>query len=273
MLVVPLIMAMVVFLGFIYWTSRDEGKGALQVTSIPKSNVFLNGKLIGVTPLEGKDLLSSGEYNLRLVPLEGDFLPFEEKIKITKGVLTVVDRTFGQGATSEGSIINLDLIDNKGVEVLIISFPDQAQVFIDSQELGLTPLFLKNLTPSDHEIKIIKNGYKEKNLKIKATPGYKLTVSAFLGVSLEVFISPSPTSSPSAILSPTKIPLKALILQTPTGFLNVRESGSLNAAIIEKVNPGESFEIVSEKDNWFEIKLKDGKTGWINNQYAQKQDL
>lgn len=272
--IIPLVLAIIVFLTFIYFTVKGNGKGALQVTSNPKSTVYLNGKPIGTTPLckcEGNDTLSEGEYTLRLVPLEGEFLPFSEKIKITKSVLTVADRTFGKGATSDGSIINLEsLNDKKNTELLIISLPQEAQVLIDSVPSGKTPILLKNLTASDHEIRIVKDGYKEKSIRIKTTLGYKLTISVYLGISLEMInLSPTPLSSPSA--TPTLISTKVLILETPTGFLNVRENGSLNTAITGRVNPGEMHELISEQDGWFEIKLEDNKTGWINSQYAQKQ--
>jgi len=241
--------------------------------SVPKSNAFLNGKLIGITPFcrcEGAEMIDQGEYTLKLVPLEGDLLPFSEKIKITKSVLTVVDRTFGKGATSDGGVISLDVLDDKNaVELLVLSFPDGADVSVDSEPRGKTPLLLKNLTSSDHEVKILKDGYREKPIRVKTISGYKLTISAYLGINLDLIVSPViPSPSPTA----APVVNKVLILETPTGFLNVRETGSLNGVIIEKINPGESFELISEKENWFEIKLIDGKAGWISSQYAQKQN-
>src|SRR5579883_3007298 len=98
LLVAPIIVGLLVFFGFSFYLSRNNvGKGALQITSEPVSNVYLNGKLLGKTPLckcEGKDMIEAGNYVVRLVPLAGDnLLPYEEHITITKGILTVVDRT------------------------------------------------------------------------------------------------------------------------------------------------------------------------------------
>ena len=66
-----------------------------------------------------------------------------------------------------------------------------------------------------------------------------------------------------------------LILNTPTGFLRVRENNSINSSEIAKVMPGESYELISEKEGWFEIKLSspagEGKIGWVSSLYAAKE--
>lgn len=269
--ILPAIVALIVIGIAYFFFMRNEGKGALQVTSIPKSQVFLNGKAIGTTPLckcELANMLATGEYTLRLVPEDTSLLPFEEKIPITKSVLTVVDRTFIEGSASEGSIITLAPLSNKkSIELLVTSFPDVATVFLDKNQVGNTPLLLKTVTDSDHEIKIQKDGYKEKTVRIRTVPGYRLNTLIYLGItSLEP--TPIPTASPSATPAQTQ---KVVILQTPTGFLRVRETASLSGNEIARVTPGEIFELVNESAGWFEIRLLDGKTGFISTQYAKKQ--
>lgn len=103
LILLPFVIGFAAFGMYLLFFSKDVGKGALQVTSLPESNVYLNGKLLGKTPLckcESKDLLSTGDYTIRLVPLDPNLSQdtFEQKVTITKSVLTVVDRTFGQGA-------------------------------------------------------------------------------------------------------------------------------------------------------------------------------
>ena len=279
---VPLLIAIAVIGGFLFYFSKNEGKGALQVTSQPKSQVYLNGKLLGETPFckcETSEMLPTGEYTLKLVPKEQGFTPFENKVTITKSILTVVDRTFGQGADSEGSIISLSPLDNKkAAEILVVSFPESADVFVDTNAVGTTPLLLKNQTISDHEVKVKKDGYKEKTVRIRTVEGYKLNSLIFLGINpnvIDLSPTPTPTASPAASVTPgpsgTTKPT-VLILQTPTGFLRVRDQASLSGAEIARVTPGETLELVSEVQGWFEIKLKDGKTtGYISTQYAQKQ--
>ena len=268
---IPLVSASIVVLGFMFFISKNSGKGAIQVTSTPRSDVFLNGKLIGQTPLckcEGKDMISTGEYTVRLVPHDSNFSPFEEKIQIVRSILTVVDRTFDNGALSYGSILTLSPIsDKKDAQLLIISFPDKGNVFLDNNLVGITPLLLKKVSDVDHELKLGKNGYKDKSIKIKPAQGYRLISLIFLGVSPAVAsASASNSSSQSASLTISKV----TILNTPTGFLRVRKTNSIESAEVDKVYPGETFDLVNEQSGWFEIRLNNGKTGWISSQYAKK---
>lgn len=127
-----MLIAVLIFLVF-YFLDRKTGKGALQVTSVPKSKVYLDNKLIGTTPFCACDLaqmLSVRDYAIKLVPTEGNLNPYEEKITINKSTLTVVDRTFADNGSSDGSVISLiPLSDKKNVQILVVSLPDKANVF------------------------------------------------------------------------------------------------------------------------------------------------
>jgi Bacterial SH3 domain/PEGA domain len=271
---VPIILAVAIFAVIFLLITRNSATGALQVTSAPISKVYIDGKLIGQTPLckcQQNDMISSGSHDLRLVPTEGNFDPFEEKITVTPSVLTVVDRTFGPGASSQGSIISLSPIqDKKSAQLLVISFPDNAAVSLDSNPSGKTPLLLQNVTPSDHDIKVTKDGYKDKSIRIRTVSGYKLEVLVYLGVNLTTATASAlPTATPSASPSPTAS-VTITILDTPTGFLRVRSAPSLGGSEIGQVKPGDKFQLLNEQSGWYQIKIQSGQTGWVSSQYAQK---
>lgn len=273
----PLLIAIIIFFSILFFLDRKTGKGALQVTSVPQSKVYLDSKLIGTTPFcacELPQMLSVGDYAVKLVPIEGNFRPFEEKITINKATLTVVDRAFADNGESDGSIIGLlPLNSKKDVEALVISLPDKANVFLDNNPVGVTPLLLKQVSESDHDLRVTRDGYKDKSLKIKTASGFKLSVLMFLGVNPD--LSNTPVASSQAIPSLTVAVPKVLILNTPTGFLRVRESNSISSSEIAKVKPGETYELVTEKEGWFEIKLNsptgEGRKGWISSTYAVKE--
>jgi len=154
-------------------------------------------------------------------------------------------------------------IDKKNKsELMIISFPGGAQIILDSEIVGKTPLLLEDLTASDHELKIIKDGYREKILKVKTIDGKRLEASITMGIKTgdEVDEGDSLTIS------------KVLILDTPTGFLRVRREANVNSSQIDTVNPGQKFNLVSISDDWFEIKLNEDTTGWISANYAEIDD-
>lgn len=271
MFLAPLLIAILIFFGILFFLDRKTGKGALQVTSVPQSKVYLDNKLIGTTPLCACDLaqmLDVGDYVVKLIPHDLNITPFEERIAINKGTLTVVDRAFADNGSSDGSIISLiPLSSKKDIEIMIVSMPDKANVFLDNNPVGITPLLLKQVSESDHDIRIARDGYKEKYLKIKTALGFRLNSLIFLGIGTDILdVSPA---SPAATLSPPVS--KILILNTPTGFLRVRENNAVSSSEIAQVKPGESYELVSETEDWLKIKLNDGKEGWVSASYAVRE--
>lgn len=267
----PFVLVVLIFAGILFFLSQNKSKGALQVTSVPVSKVYLNGKLLGQTPLcecELKDMLAVGDYALKVVPNQAGFEPFEEKITINPKVLTVVDRSFAAQGLGSGSVINLSpLGDPKDAQISVVTFPDSAQVFLDDNLEGQSPIILKNITESDHELKLSRDGYKDKIVRIKTTPGYKLDALIFLGINPDVAATTAASASSSASLPVSKI----LILQTPTGFLRVRDQASLGGNEVGQVKPGEAYTLLNEQADWFQIKLTSTQSGWISSQYAKKQ--
>ena len=251
-------------------------KGALQVTASPESEVYIDDKLVGKTPLclcESAEMLAVGDYSLKLVPTKGDLSPFQEKITISEGVLTVVDRKFAKSSLSEGYYISLTpLSDKSKTELVVVSLPEKANVFLDSNEIGESPLIFPDPTESDHLLKVEKSGYKEKSVRIRTPLGYKLTVAVYLSTLDNLLDIETLEASESAeTISPTPSATEdtVLILETPTGFLRVRDA--IDGKEIDQVEPGEIYPYLDEQDGWIQIQLSEEETGWISGQYAKKQ--
>ena len=268
--IIPFLGVLIIFAGVVLFLNQNSGKGALQVTSAPQSQVYLNGQLIGTTPLckcDPKDVIPIGNYRITLIPKEGNSKPYDEQITINKSTLTVVDRTFGE--SESGSVITLTPLSNKkDTELMVISFPDKTNVFLDNNQKGITPVLLKDVIESDHELKLTKEGYLDKTLRIRTALGFRLKSIVFLSVNPSI----ASTSSQTPLSTP-QVPKveKVTVLDTPTGFLRVREDSSITSSEIGRVSPEDSLELVTEKEGWFQIKMKDGKTGWISSQYAKKE--
>lgn len=277
LLIIPaLLIALLIFLFIQYLNNQRAQKGALQVTSSPESKVYLDNEYIGRTPItktDPKDMIQSGNYTIKLEPTDPNFSEYQEKITITSGTLTVVDRKFNKGSLSEGYVISLNpLSDKKKTELEVISFPSGSKVELDSNNIGKTSLLYKSPTESDHLLRVMRDGYKDKTIRIRTPYGYRLTVVAYLGVASESDLLNTPTPAPSvATPSATLSASKILILDTPTGFLRVRSDSNTGASIVTTVAPGETYPLISEQADWFEIKLTDGKTGWVSAQYVKKQ--
>jgi hypothetical protein len=281
----PILVATAIFFAFQYFILRPADKGALQVTASPDSAVYLNGKYVGQTPLckcpnpeatgkeSSKDLLQAGDYAIKIVPSDKAFSSYTDNITIRKSLLTVVDRKFAEGAKSEGSIISLlPLPDASSSQILVTSIPDKTEVLLDDLKAGTAPLLIKDVTPTKHDLRIRKDGYKEKIIPLLGTKGYKLMITAYLGINDELTPSVTPTSSPSATPSPTLTSESTVtVLETPTGFLRVREDASVAASEIDRVTPGQKLPYVDEVTGWYKVHLPSGKEGWISSQYANKE--
>lgn len=274
-ILLTILAAVIVFLIILFLFSLNKSKGALQITSTPKSKVYLNGKYIGDTPLckcDIKDMIVEGEYTLELIPLSGGYDSFKQRIQINPRVLTVVDKNYAQKDLGDASIIGLTQIENKtDAQISVVTFPEGAKVFLDNDLKGKSSILLKNVKDSDHEIKVSKDGFKDKIVRIRSVPGYRLDVLIYLGlnqnfIASKAGITPSLISTDSSKLDKVSV----VILNTPTGFLRVRQLPSLSAAEISQVAPGEKYLLLDEQDGWFKIQLADEKFGWISTQYAQK---
>ena len=280
----PILIATAIFFAFQYFVLRPSEKGALQVTASPESAVYLNGRYIGQTPLckcpntgaSGKqstrDLLQAGDYTIKLVPTDKSFPTYTDSITIRKSLLTVVDRKFAEGARSEGSVISLiPMSDKRKSELLVVTIPDKTEIFLDDAPAGTSPLVVRDMTAAKHDLRLRREGYSDKVIPLLSTNGYRLSVTAYLGVDEENVAIPTPSASPSGKPTPTPSIQQVTVLSTPTGFLRVRDDASIGAPEIARVTPGDKLPLVDELEGWYKIHLPSGKEGWISSQYATKE--
>lgn len=60
------------------------------------------------------------------------------------------------------------------------------------------------------------------------------------------------------------------ILETETGYLNVRECPSSGCTELGKVVPGDVLINVGSESGWYNVKLEDGTTGWVFGKYVEE---
>ncbi len=268
--------------------SQRGGQAVLKVDSTPTATVFLNDENKGTTPFTGN--ITPGEYTLKLIPESSTetAVSWENKIITTAGQLTYVNRILGDSElTSAGEILYLEKIGGKNMELTVLSSPDAADVSLSGENKGTTPLLISDLEPQSYELTVSKSTYSTRSVKIKITPGYKLTASFQLARTGEVTASPqpsaspqgSPEASPKASATPKATPKTqgspppkpyVEILDTPVGFLRVRAEASTSSEEIGRVNPGEFYSLLDEDNGWYKIEYEEGKEGWISGQYAEK---
>lgn len=242
-----------------------QTSGLLQVTATPKSQVYLDSQLIGQTPLPATNI-NPGEHTVKIIPVENQLnSSFNQKLNFKPRLLTAIDMTFGETDTqSEGSVLELEPISNKKTsELTILSTPAETTILLDGELKGITPLQIKDVTPSDHEIMFEKAGIQSKKVRVKTSAGYKLIANVRLAL-----LEQQVVSSPSA--TPTPKQETIVIKQTPTGFLRVRFAPTLVSTEVARVKPGETFPLVEEGEGWIKILLPNNLSGWVSSQYVVK---
>jgi hypothetical protein len=273
----------------------QQGPGALQISTTPKANVFLDGTQVGVTPFFD-DKIASGEHTVRLVPESTGneaLTSWEGKVNLLPAILTVINRNFAVNESqSSGEIITLEKAGRKDKSSLsVISIPDQAVVKLSGEPKGFTPLTLEDLTPADYQIVISSPGYEEKTVSAHTIGGYKLIVNVKLAQQIEgiqeatdsaeeeeaeitptpgakTTVTPTPKTTPKAEATPPAKPY-VKVKDTPTGFLRVRVEPSTTATEAAQIKPGEMYPYLNEeKSGWYKIEYKSNEEGWVSGVYV-----
>jgi hypothetical protein len=236
---------------------KPKSSGLLVETNIP-ATVLMNGEIIGTTPYEGVFRLKNAI--IKLVPVSRDSLePYETKVTFVAGIQTVIRRDFGRTVLeSAGEVISFEKIPEKTASLSVISNPDALMVSLDGVKKGFTPLKIDNLNSGNHQLTISGEGFVERTISLKTTSGYRLTVETKLA---EIEFKSE------EIVKPQEEKETVTILDTPVGFLRVRELPSTQSVQVGEVIPGDSFSLLEKIEDWYKIKLEDSE-GWVSAEYA-----
>lgn len=275
MLIVLLFLAALGFVIYKLIFTHQSAIAGLKIKTTPQASVYLDDKLIGKTPYDGRH--PAGNYALKLVADESGG-SWQDKIVLTPQTLTYVDKEIGSSdLTTQGDVVSLEKIDNEETEISIISTPDAAIVSIDGIEKGISPLNIPVLD-GEHDIVVDSTGFIGRTIKIQAVKGFRVNINTQLALSSQAPQSqPSPTADaskpqPTGSTPGTPEPAKpyVVIKSTPTNFLRVRFDASLAASEVARLKPGDKVPYLEEKSGWFKVNYVEGKEGWISSRYADK---
>ena len=254
--------------------SKKEGR--LQILSRPGAAVFLDNVMKGNTPYT--NTLKEGEYLLKIVPedVATQAASWQKKISVFSGSLTYVDvQLESTDIASWADVYWLTKLGifNKSNGLMVETEPSGALIYIDNDEKGVSPLTLEDVAQGSHELSVFMPGFSRRSKKINISSGYQL--HAYIKLALDPSQKSQYTiTEPSPIITgiaSTKEPANTIrILDTPTGWLRVRDEPTLSGSESARVNPGQRFELLDEQTGWYKIKIDDQKQGWISSEYAQK---
>lgn len=232
-----------------------KAKAGIKISSQPEAVVVIDGKEAGKTPFQSESL-SPGEY---LVKLKSSDTAWQGDIKLTKGTITVINRELtANSASSSGEVLTL----SNGSGVVVTSSPGGSDLEIDGKYYGQTPISISDLKSGEHNFIISHDNYLKRS--IRALLPEKL--SLHLNVDLAITEADFTTSSGAPVVPVSKVK----VLQTPTGFLRVRDKPSLQGVEIAKVYTGDQLTIIEDLNSWIKVRLENGPEGYVSSSYVQK---
>src|SRR3989339_2107910 len=243
-LLLILVLLFVVFVAvrfFIFDKQNETGK--LKIISSPTASVFLNSTFIGKTPFEDK--YKVGEYLLKLIPesTATDTASWNGKINIYKNALTYVNRELGSSdIASAGEIFTTVKMTKKPTnsdtgEIYVETEPQGAIVTLDSDEKGVAPALMENVTRGDHELSVFMPGFFRRTQKINVDPGFRVNASFKLAIDQSSSFAKESDDKTKTASSSGSVSNKTYvkIRDNPQGWLRVRIDGSIDASESAKV--------------------------------------
>ncbi len=292
----------------VYIQIDEKTKSGLQITTNDKpSSIYLDQTFIDKTPFIDKNL-KPGTYNLEIIPDDSSLVPYETKITLNKGLLTVVEwNPDDSPKTSQGLILQMEKLSNfKNSEVSFITIPNSTIVHLDNREQQFTPLIVSDLEPGDYSFTISLPAYKQIKQTIKIEPGYRINVFAKLGREKDSLsenqeknleneankaneTTPTATINPSITttitptqteeITPTILPTinettKKVTIKVTNFFLNnkegvrVREKPAASSKEVGFALSNQSYPYLEEEQAGWYKIEIDEKIGWVSGKYV-----
>lgn len=241
-------------------------KSGVEIMSYPTAKVYINGKEAGMTPYKNTSL-TPGNTEVRLASTDGEW---SKSIELRNNINTVIDWEINKDEKQGGGyILYLEKTgDTNKAGLLVNSMPNKCAVAIDGEIKGYSPIKLDDIGEGDRQVTISYPGHKNVNVYVKAIKGYQLVVESKLAN--EPIVLNEQTEEREEVVSVIRTDNKIKILDTETGWLRVRSDASNNANEVDRVEPGESYDLIEEDEDWYKILLEDGKEGWVSAKYAEK---
>ncbi len=275
---------------------RQSNTGKIEIVSSPAAAVFINDVAIGKTPYKDANI-EVGEYSIKLIPEGKDknTISWQDKVQIHKNTLTYVNRELGTSElTSAGELLTVVPMQNKPSgnygEVYVETEATGAIVYLDNDEKGIASIVLQDVPAGDHELAVYMPGFFRRSHKIQVEKGYQTRAKFKFALdqshkTLEEELeekrkqaseeakkrAEEKEASEEAEISTTAAGTTIEILDTPTGFLNVRSEPSIDGDIVTTVNPGETYAYLEEQNGWYKITVEDGSIGWVSGDYVEEK--
>ena len=166
--------------------STQPGTGDLQVSSDPAgASIYLDNTFQGITQ-PGSHIeitgIATGKHLILLT--RENYQDYSSTVQVTEGQVTVIAVSLTRSPVGSNATLQ------------ITSDPEGADIFLDNQYSGITPVTLQSVSPGSYHVLIKLSGYNDHSTIVNLTSGQ----SALVSVALTPAITPTPTTgSPLAL--------------------------------------------------------------------------
>lgn len=229
-----------------------SAKAMLVVESDVEVYVFVDGVQIGKTPVEYETEKQKIVLTLKKNP---DSSPlYSAPLSLTPRTKNIVRQNFGENYDLLfGQVLQFTPTTANGVKMLLTSKPFFAEVFLDDQFVGTTPLQVE-VPSSESVVTFKKEGFEDSSVSVSPAMGYELNIHASL-----LWQQNKPTVSGANSVS------NVTIGSNPSGFVRVRSGPTPYSDEVARVKSGESYQITYENEGleWVEIMVSESIKGWV----------
>ena len=150
------------------------------------ASVFLSDNFIGKAPLIDEKL-QNGEYILKIVPDEKNLSTLNLPIYLEKGTLTIV--VYNPGETprnSSSTVFELRKKTDQNSAVSFETYPENAFISFDSQEVTFSPLTIEQVKPGEHHFSVSLPSYEAQDHSFLVLEGYETKITINLAKNIKL---------------------------------------------------------------------------------------
>jgi len=225
-----------------------------------------------IVQIEARDIVSGWTQSMKDITayVDANYNPSQKKYNVE---ILAVKLPQAQVTPGETVIVEISLKNNSDFSIYA---DDESALILSKEDRSLSKFYLNGSWASQSQVYIMQEG---EILKPRQEMTYqvKFNVPLYFGKQSESFVLQNAYGSRLSDVD-VKVELDVAsidktvveILETGTGFLNVRDRDSGNASVITKVSPGERYILKTRGQfGYVEILLGDGQSGWVSQNYVR----
>ncbi len=154
------------------------------ITERGKSQVWINGKDYGQTPVTVEDL-PEGKYTVELQKIAEDNTFYTKQtfeVEIAKNTSARMDLEIGPDSVLNGTILYYTAIPkttSKTGLLAVTSSAMNAKVYVDKEYINTTPVSNLSLKDNQYQVKVTAQGYEDIEIPVFVRAGYQLNLKTY----------------------------------------------------------------------------------------------